>query len=181
MSNLNDPKYRAAVEANDKLMRDSGEPQKRSPGMSVLDEMAQQSGFSTIEEMLKACENAKPVDEYQQQVLNAMKNQVTNIILLFGPGHGHTMQLNGPPADEIMWQGPTDAEIVFAQNPDPMEHLRAAKRNIHRYRLNDEMESAQMEEVAIYTHHEKCCDTRMPTTGHTSRPDRYKDMRFRGY
>lgn len=168
------------MEANDNLMHDSGE-KPRGEGMSILDEVAHTQGFSTIEEMLEACKDAKPVNDHQRQVLNAMKNQVTNIILLFGPGHGHTMQLNGPPADEIMWQGPADPEVLFAKDPDPYEHMRAGKRNIHRYRLNDEMESAQMEEVAIYTHHEKCCEARMPDNQTTSRVDGYQGIRFRGY
>jgi hypothetical protein len=159
MSNLNDPRYRAAMESNDKLMRDSGEPQKRSPGMSVLDDVAQQSGFRTIEEMLKACENAKPMDEYQQQIMDAMKTRETYIVLLFGPGHGQTMRLTGPPADEIIWQEASEP-TYYAADAGPTELLRDSRRGRHCYRLADEMESAQMEECALYVHHERCCERR---------------------
>jgi hypothetical protein len=172
--NYSDPKYRAAMEANMRLMGEqadeNGNPQ-RSKGMSALDEVAHESGFGSIEEMLKACENARPVDEYQQQVLNAMKTQQTHIILIFGPGHGQTMTLGGPPADEIVWQE-SQEPVFYADNAGPDELLRNSRRGIHRYRLNDEMESAQMEEVAIYTHHERCCETRFDRGNTTARQGR---------
>jgi hypothetical protein len=175
--NYSDPKYRAAMEANMKLMGEHADDEngntQRSKGMSALDEVAAESGFGSIEEMLKACENAKPVDEYQQQVLNAMRTRETYIILIFGPGHGQTMRLSGAPADEIVWQEAVEP-IFYADKTGPTELLRDSRRGMHRYRLNDEMESAQMEEVAIYVHHEKCCEKRFDrddtTARHMGRP-----------
>lgn len=169
--NYSDPKYRAAMEANDKLMRDTGEPQKRSEGMSILDDIANSAGFNSIEEMLKASENARPVNEYQQRVLDDMRTRQTHIILLFGPGHGQTMTLSGPPADEIVWQE-SQVPRFYANDASPADILSDSRRGRHVYRLNDEMESAQMEECAIYVHHERCCDRRFDRDNITAREGR---------
>jgi hypothetical protein len=169
MGDYNDPRYRAAMEANRKLMADSGE-KPRTEGMSVLDEVANGASFSSIEEMMAACATARPVDDYQQQILDAMKSRETYIILIFGPGHGQTMRLRGEPADEIVWQ---EAENpIFAAVTDPLEEVSRRRNSMHRYRLSDEMESAQMEEVAIYVHHERCCDKRFDRNDTTARHER---------
>lgn len=136
---------------------------------------AQGKPFESIEEMMQAMASVKPVDDYQQQVLNAMKTQQTHIILLFGPGHGQTMTLGGPPADEIVWQEASEPTFQELSGRDAiLEDMARSKRNIHRYRLSDEMESAQMEEVAIYVHHERCCEKRFDRDNTTARHERMR-------
>jgi len=158
------------MDSNEKLMRENGEEVK---SVSEINEafahvkqrlLAQGKPIESLEELENLTRNARPTDEFVQQVLNVMRTRVTNIILMFGPGHGQTMQLSGPPAAEILWQG--DRPVHLAHVP---ESFTLSREGIHRYRLDDDYESSNMEECTLYVHHERCCEQRMPEHRHQMR------------
>ena len=136
----------------------------------------------TAETFAELLSKVKPLDAYQQEVLNHMmpgqwravneKLLYTNIILLFGPGHGHTMKLSGPPADEVVWQAEVRPTFKCYDDATQDEMLRGMREGRHVYRMEDELESSNMEECVIYVHHEKCCEQKMPGR-ETSRQTRF--------
>lgn len=86
----------------------------------------------------------------------------TYALLMFGPHHGSQMELNGPPPPEIYMM--EDVNVSWGEARDmKMEALSALRPQRHTYRLEDEFESANMEEAALYFHHEKCCNKTMPS------------------
>lgn len=83
---------------------------------------------------------------------------MVNILLMFGPGHGQTMQLpEDLCAKQIVWQEPTDFAFDQAStfgNPYGLP----SKKKIHAYQKMEEFSSPNMEDCILYAHHDDCCD-----------------------
>lgn len=151
----------------------------------------------SAEEFAELLGKIKPHAGFQSEVLNRMvearSSYLINVVLLFGPAHGQTMKVSGPPADELVWRETEPPVWAFNERPEGPPNPREFMQGLHRYRKEDEMESSNMEECVLYVHHENCCEKVIPegkTTAEQFDPREHRqrmmpggryghDMRFR--
>jgi len=146
VSNLDNPKYRAAMEANAKLIADSGEKRRNLEDAIPLGH--------PLRNLIQAV--AEAVDGQYKN-----KMQSTNALLMFGPAHGQTMVIPNN-THGVLWEETWQETEPPIWEPVDYSKQRPIRRRTHTYRREDEYESSNMEECTIFVHDEKCCDARMP-------------------
>ena len=119
----------------------------------------ERSGYTPTAEERRLLE-----DELRSRLGKDAKPRSVYVILMFGPAHGATMQITE--RHYLSHQAivvPDQARPIFPQfgNPARKPGPPGLPKH-HLYRFDDEYESDNMEECAIYVHQEGCCEQKMP-------------------